>query len=46
MNVVRRAVDEPMRWSAANAGHEASVAALLLTTEAVMSRMPEMASTT
>ena len=92
VNVVRRAVEEPMRWIAANAGHEAaivvervkqmngdegfnalteryedlvaagvidpakvvrsalqnaaSVAALLLTTEAVISRMPEMASTT
>jgi len=91
VNVVRRAVEEPMRWIAANAGHEASivvqrvkemngdegfnalteryedlvaagvidptkvvrsalqnaasVAALLLTTEAVISRMPEMAST-
>jgi len=92
VNVVLRAIEEPMRWIAANAGHEASivvqrvkemtgdegfnaltekyedlvaagvidpakvvrsalqnaasVAALLLTTEAVISRMPETASTT
>jgi chaperonin GroEL len=92
VNVVLRAIEEPMRWIAANAGHEASivvqrakemtgdegfnasteqyedlvaagvidpakvvrsalqnaasVAALLLTTEAVVSRMPETASTT
>jgi chaperonin GroEL len=92
VNVVLRAIEEPMRWIAANAGHEASivvqrvkemtgdegfnalteqyedlvaagvidpakvvrsalqnaasVAALLLTTEAVISRMKETASTT
>jgi chaperonin GroEL len=92
VNVVLRAIEEPMRWIAANAGHEASivvqrvkemtgdkgfnalteqyedlvaagvidpakvvrsalqnaasVAALLLTTEAVISRMPETASKT
>ena len=92
VNVVRRAIEEPMRWIAANAGHEASivvqrvkemkgdegfnalteryedlvaagvidpakvvrsalqnaasVAALLLTTEAVISRMAETTSTT
>jgi chaperonin GroEL (HSP60 family) len=33
MNVVRRAVEEPMRWIAANAGHEASI---------VMQRVKEM----
>ena len=90
VNVVLRAIEEPMRWIAANAGHEASivvqrvkemngdegfnasteqyedlvtagvidpakvvrsslqnaasVAALLLTTEAVISRMPDTAS--
>ncbi|HXD18384.1 MAG TPA: chaperonin GroEL [Vicinamibacterales bacterium] len=92
VNVVRRAVEEPMRWIAANAGHEASivvqrvkemkgnegfnalteryedlvaagvidpakvvrsalqnaasVTALLLTTEAVVSRIPEMVAAT
>ena len=66
VKIVARAIEEPMRWIAANAGHEeryedlvaagvidptkvvrsalqnaASIASLLLTTEAVISLIPE-----
>ena len=42
VNIVRRAIEEPMRWIAVNAGHEGSIVVqrVLLTTEAMISSIP------
>jgi chaperonin GroEL len=41
VNILRRALEEPMRTIAANAGQDGSVAGLLITTEAMVADRPE-----